>query len=250
MRGRFERFLEPYGEARSLAQELVEAPLLVTIMQRRTLLLILGGILIATAVAVSTGLLVWRMAKRTVADQVTQVLAPQEKVIDVAALVTQVRELNRLETASMHVMHVGRVSQTYKLVPNALAGDEITFLAEGDVIAGFDLAQLQPQDVWRSPDGTINLRLPPAQILITRVDNEKSRVLNRDTGVLRRRDVDLETRARQHAEENIRNEALKKGILTVASQSGEKKLAGFLHTVGVEKVRFVSGATGQDRLSH
>jgi Protein of unknown function (DUF4230) len=226
---------------------LVEAPLLVTIMQRKTLLLILGGIAIALTVAVSTGVLIWRMARRTVTDKVAELTKPQEQVIDVAALVTQVRELNRLETASMHVIHIGRVSQSYKLVPNALAGDEITFLAEGDVIAGIDLARLQPRDVWRSPDGTINLRLPPPQVLVTRVDNQKSRVINRDTGMLRRRDVDLETRARQHAEENIRSEALKKGILDVAAQSGEKKLAGFLNTLGFQKVRFVNATMNEER---
>jgi hypothetical protein len=164
----------------------------------------------------------------------------------VAALVTQVRELNRLETAAMRVVHIGKISQTYKLVPNALAGDEITFLAEGDVIAGIDLARLTPQDVWKSPDGTINLRLPPAEVLIARVDNQKSRVLTRDTGMLRRRDVDLETRARQHAEENIRREAVSKGILTMATQTGEKKLAGFLNTLGFEKVRFVSSGRSNE----
>jgi len=208
-------------------------------MQRRTVFLILGGIAITIAVAVSTGVLVWRMAKRTVTDRITEALTPQENIVDVAALVTQVRELNRLETATMHVIHIGKVSQSYKMVPNAIAGDEITFLAEGDVIAGLDLARLQSQDVWRSPDGTINLRLPPAEVLVVRVDNAKSRVINRDTGVLRRRDIDLETRARQHADENIRSEALKKGVLSVASQSGEKQLAGFLNTLGFQKVRFV-----------
>ena len=217
------------------------------IMQRRTLFLILGGIAIALAVAVTSGMLIWRMAKRSVTRQVTEALAPQEKTIDVAALVTQVRELNRLETAAMRVVHIGKISQTYKLVPNALAGDEITFLAEGDVIAGIDLARLTPQDVWKSPDGTINLRLPPAEVLIARVDNQKSRVLTRDTGMLRRRDVDLETRARQHAEENIRREAVSKGILTVATQSGEKKLAGFLNTLGFEKVRFVASQAPLER---
>jgi len=191
---------------------------------------------------VSAAFLIWRMATRTVQTQITEALKPEEKVVDVAALVTQVRELNRLETASMHVMHVGRISQSYKLVPNAIAGDEITFLAEGDVIAGIDLAKLRPEDVWRSPDGTINLRLPPPEVLITRVDNAKSRVLDRDTGVLRRRDIDLETRARQHAEDNIRSEALKKGVLDIAAQSGETKLAGFLHTLGFEKIRFVSSS--------
>jgi hypothetical protein len=206
-------------------------------MQRRTLLIAIGALFVAAAIAGTSGWLVWRMAKRTVIEEV---LTPKEEVIDLAALVTQVRELNRLETAAMRVVHVGRVTQTYKMVPDALAGDEITFLATGDVVAGIDLSKLQQQDVWRSPDGTINIRLPNAEILMTRVDNKESRVVNRKTGVLRRADVDLETRARQHAEVNIRQEALRKGVIRLAAANAETKLAEFMHTVGIEKVRFVS----------
>jgi hypothetical protein len=206
-------------------------------MQRRTILLTIGGLFIAAAIAITTGVVVWRMAKQKL---VSEVLTPQEKVVDLTALVTQVRELNRLETASMHVMHVGKVTQSYKLVPNAIAGDELTFLAEGDVIAGIDLAQLKKEDVWRSPDGTVNIRLPRAQVLVTKIDNNKSRVISRDTGVLRRRDVDLETRARQHAERNIHDEAVKRGILKLAQDNGERKLADFLIAAGIQKVKFVS----------
>ncbi len=206
-------------------------------MNRRTLALVLGGILIAAAVAVTTTLVVWRMAKRTVMQEI---LTPQEETVDIAALVTQVKELNRLETASMSVIHVGTITQSYTMVPDAFAGDEITFLAAGEVIAGLDLSRIQPQDVWRSPDGTIHLRLPQAEVLVARVDNTKSRVLTRKTGMLRRSDVDLETRARQHAEANIRAEAVKNGVLRIATDSGEKKLAGFLHTLGFEKVQFES----------
>ena len=205
-------------------------------MQRRRLLLALGAVAVAAVIAITTGFLVWRTAKRAI---VTQILAPQEKTIDLGTLVTEVRELNRLETASMSVMHVGRVTQSYKLVPDAFAGDEIMFLAKGEVIAGFDLSRLRREDVWRSPDGTVNLRLPPAEVLVTRVDNKESHVIARKTGVFRRADIDLETRARQHAEENIRGEALKKGVLTMASTNGEKKLAELLHTLGFNKVRFI-----------
>ena len=207
-------------------------------MQRRTALILLGGVLITAIVAITAAYFVWNMAKKTVIETVT---TPQERTVDIATLVTQVRELNRLETASMRVMHVGTITQEYKLVPQSLGGDEITFLATGDVIAGLDLAQLRPDDVWRSPDGTVNVRLPQSQVLVTRVDNEQSRVLTRKTGMLRRADVDLETRARQHAERNIHAEALKRGILKLANDNGEKKIAELLHTLGAEKVRFVSG---------
>lgn len=231
------RFLEPYREAGSLAQSPVEVPLLVNFMQKRTILLVLGSLVIVVAVVLTTATIVWRAAKRTVVEEV---LTPQEETIDLTTLVTQVRELHRLETASMRVIHIATVKQSYKLVPNKLAGDEITFLAEGDVIAGIDLSRLQQNDVWRTPDGTLNLRLPPPMILVTRVDNHKSRVLKRETGMLRRADVDLETRARQNAEANIRAEALKRGILPMASTNGEKKMAELLHTFGFERVRFVS----------
>ena len=205
-------------------------------MQKRTILLTLGIGVLVIAMMAATVVTVWRLARRTVTQEI---LTPQEKVVDLSALVTQVRELNRLETASMRVIHVGTVTQSYKVIPNALAGDEITFLATGDVIAGLDLSQLKQEDVWRSPDGMINLRLPPPQVLVTRVDNKESRVLNRKTGMLRRSDVDLETRARQHAEENIRAEALKKGILPLAQDNGEKKMAELLRTLGFERIRFV-----------
>lgn len=208
-------------------------------MQRRPLLLILAGTALVMLSVITTAWLVWRAAKRVVTEQV---LTPQERVIDISTLVTQVRELNRLETASMRVIHIGTVTQTYKLVPDALGGDEITFLATGDVIAGIDLAQLKPDDVWREPDGGIAMRLPPPQILVSRVDNKESRVLNRKTGVLRRADVDLETRARQHAEENIRAEALKKGVLPMASGNAEKKMAEFLRTLGFSRVRFINSS--------
>ena len=207
----------------------------------RRLVLILGILAGALLVAGIAAWLAWRAAKRTVVETV---LTPQERVIDVTTLVTQVRELHRLETASMRVIHVGTTRQTYRVVPDALAADEITFLATGDVIAGIDLSRLEPNDVWREPNGGIAMRLPPPQVLVTRVDNKESRVLNRKTGMLRRADVDLETRARQHAEENIRAEALKKGILSMASANAEKKMAEFLRTLGFTRVRFVSASPG------
>ena len=180
------------------------------------------------------GWLVWRHAGQTIAH----IAEKKEEEVDLNSLVTRVRDLSRLETASMHVVHVGTLTQSYEMVPNALAGDEITFFATGDVIAGVDLSQLKQQDIRREPDGTITLRLPPSQILVTRLDNRESRVITRNTGVLRRADTHLESRARQYAEQGIRIEAMKKGILPMASQNAEVKVGELLHTLGFRKVRF------------
>lgn len=187
-------------------------------------LLVLGG----------SAWLIWRDAHRRVEALTTA----REEMIPIAAVVTRMRDLSRLETAAMHVVHISTVKQEYQLIPNAIAGDEMTFFAAGDVIAGVDLAQLRDADVRREADGAIVLRLPPPQVLVTRLDNKESRVISRKTGLLRRADVNLESRARQYAEGGIRSEAVRKGILPLAARNAETKLAGFLHTMGFAKVRF------------
>lgn len=200
-------------------------------MQKRTTLGLIAAALLCGLFA--AGWLIWRDVRR-----VASLGTPHEQTVDLDALVTRVRDLNRLETTAMHVVHISTIHQSYEMIPNALAGDELTFFAAGDVIAGIDLSQLQKNDVRHEPDGTIVLHLPPPQILVTRLDNRESRVISRKTGMLRHADVNLETRARQNAESGIRNEALHKGILPLASQNGEAKLAAILHTLGVQKVRF------------
>src|SRR5436309_7640885 len=88
---------------------------------------------------------------------------PREEQVDLDAVVTRVRELSRLETAAMHVVQVSTITQSYRFVPNSLAGDELTLFAAGDVIAGIDLSMITPNDVHRDPDGAIVLRLPSPQ---------------------------------------------------------------------------------------
>jgi hypothetical protein len=182
----------------------------------------------------TAGILTWRFIKRTEQAVVT----PQESVADLGSVVTRVRALSRLETASMHVVNVSTITQSYELIPNAIGGDQLTLFAAGDVIAGIDLSQIKDSDVWREPDGTVVMRLPASQILVSRVDNRETHVVNRRTGFLRRADTGLEGRARQYAEQQIRNEAFHRGILTLASDNAEAKLAPLLHSLGFTKVRF------------
>ncbi len=200
-------------------------------MRRRTVTLL--GLLLAVAILLTF----WAVLRET-RKLVTGVTKPREEQVDLGALVTKVRELNRLETAAMRVVHVGTIKQTYEFVPSALAGDEVTLYSAGDVIAGLDLSQLKPADVRREPNGTITLKLPPPMILLSRVDNRETKVISRKTGVFRRADPQLEGRARQFAEQSIRNEALRKGILQLAARNGEVRLSELLHTFGFQRIRF------------
>src|ERR1044072_5596343 len=118
--------------------------------------------------------LLWRARK--IATEITK---PAETEIDLGAVPTRIRNLNRLETASMHVVHISTIKKEYKLVPNTFGGDELTLFAAGDVIAGVDLSLMKQGDITRAPDGTVIVRLPPPQVLLTRIYNRETRVVSR-----------------------------------------------------------------------
>ncbi|MCU1350358.1 MAG: hypothetical protein JWO56_3388 [Acidobacteria bacterium] len=194
-------------------------------------------IILALLVVIAGGAIyVSRELPRQIVEQIAE---PKYKEIDLSAVVTRIRGLNRLETATMHVVHVSTVSQSYDFVPNSFAGDTLTFMATGDVIAGVDLSLLKQDDIHRQPDGTVVVRLPPPQILVTRIDNRESKVVARQTGFFRRADAGLESRARLYAESGVRNEAIKRNILDLAGRNAQARLAELLHAAGIEKVEFL-----------
>ncbi len=202
----------------------------------RVAVVLAGAAVVVLAVAV----LVIRDTARTA----TGLTKPREEMVDLALVVNQIRGLNRLETAAMRVTHVGTISQTYALIPDVLAGDEVTLYAVGDVIAGVDLSQLQPGDIRRDTSGTVLIRLPPSMILVTRLDNRQTHVVNRRTGVFRRADQQLEARARQYAEQSIRNEAVRRGILQTAELDAQARIAELAKALGARKVVFDEPRSG------
>lgn len=205
------------------------------------LVLLAGSLILATVYIVRKGSSVLRGA-------VLEVVRKEESTIDVESIVTRVRDLSRLETAGMKVMNVSTIDQSYGVVPKSMAGDSLTFLGVGEVIAGVDLSQLRREDVRVAADGFLVVVLPPPQILVTRLDNNQSRVMNRETGVFSKADIHLESRARAHAELNIKNEAIQKGILPLAQQNAQQKLADFIHTLGVKRVRFENRVVDSNKL--
>lgn len=205
--------------------------------RRQTVALLASvGLVILLGIAAAA----WYVAHR-LEQMATTAVTRKEEMADIGSLVTRVRDLNRLETATMRVASISTTKQTYDLIPNALAGDELTLYSAGDVIAGVDLSLLKPGDVHREPGGTIVVCLPPPQLLVSRLDNRASHVIQRRTGVFRRADIGMEGRARQYAEQNIRNEAIRRGILQLAQQNAEGRVAELLHTLGAAKVRFDRG---------
>ncbi len=100
------------------------------------------------------------------------------------------------------------------------------------------MEKMQPEDM-RYENGVLTVRLPPAEICIAALNNEKSYVYDRNTGVLTRPDINLETLVRQRAEEEILRAALEDGILEQAQVNAEAYLLKFFAALGFPNTIFL-----------
>lgn len=160
------------------------------------------------------------------------------------SVVVAVRDLARLETVEYHIERVIDLRDSQSLLFGLIrTEDAILFVAVGQVTAGVDLGELSADDVVVDQRrSTAAITLPPARVLTTRLDSERSWVFARTTGALARRQEDLETRARREAERSLEQNAVEGKILERARVNAERTVAAFVRSLGYENVTVTSHA--------
>jgi hypothetical protein len=119
-----------------------------------------------------------------------------------------------------------------------LSGEEVTVVATGYVEAGVNLADLGRDDV-RVDGETVTIRLPEPEILSVSLDEDETRVYDRDFGLLNiRPDDELAEEARDVAVDRIETAARDEDILNQAEQNAEISIHTFVTSLGFEEVRF------------
>lgn len=171
--------------------------------------------------------------------RVAQALNPTPTILpDPVTIIRDVRSLARLETIQYSVEKV-ITAETGQGVFSQLFGDRLLFVARGYVIAGIDMNKLSPEDLTLK-DGVLYVRLPEPEVFVATLDNDKSYVYDRDTGLFTKGDVNLETAARRVAEDEIGKAALEDGILNLARTNGENYLYRLFRQLGYPEVIFVN----------
>ncbi|HEX5217742.1 MAG TPA: DUF4230 domain-containing protein [Vicinamibacterales bacterium] len=152
-------------------------------------------------------------------------------------VVHQVQQLQRLETVVYSMEKIVTGSQENRYLPAFLAGDRLLLIVYGDVTAGIDLGALDVEAV--QVDGTaITMTLPAPEIFSTRLDNARTRVYSRETGLFTSPDPNLESEVRREAERQVRQAALDGGILRNAAANAQTTLTTFLRGLGFQTVQF------------
>jgi hypothetical protein len=156
------------------------------------------------------------------------------KIQSTATIVQQVQTLSELVTVK-YVLEKVVILDDIKWYGE----NRVLLVAHGIVKAGVDLQEIKPEDV-RVEDKKILLKLPRARITDVYLDDQKTRVVDRSTGLLRAFDKDLEQNARRQAVEDLRIAARSNRIYEDAEERARLQLANLFHQLGYE-VEFSKG---------
>jgi len=177
-------------------------------------------------------------ANSALQTQVADLLHPTPTIIpDPITIIHEVRALARLETIQYTIEQVITAEQNQGTL-GFLFGDRLLFVAHGSVIAGIDMSKIAPEHM-QLQNGTLYVTLPPAEVFIVALDNQKSYVYDRETGLFTKGNVNLEAEARQAAEQRILQAALDDGILNVAQTNAEAFLTKFFDSLGFKQTVFL-----------
>jgi hypothetical protein len=167
------------------------------------------------------------------------------EIISGDTIVQQIRQISRLETTTYTIERVIEARQSDPNWPDWLRGDKLLLIANGTVVAGVDLEKLEASDVVVSPDGqAVTVTLPPAEIfnLDAILNNSRTRVYDRQQGLLAPPNEGLETDARRAAEGELLAAACEEGIMERATEDAREAVTKML-TLFEMNVTVISGTT-------
>lgn len=181
-----------------------------------------------------------------VPQQVVQLIAtPTPTIRDWGGAIQQMKNLRRLETQRFAIERVVEASTARGDPLDIFLGERLLLIASGDVVAGVDLSKLTDSDVIVSSDGTsVTLTLPASEIFSARLNNERTRVYDRQTRPITQltggQDPNLETQARQEAERQILAAACENGIMQRAAEEAQRSMEQFLRLLEFENVTVIA----------
>jgi hypothetical protein len=198
------------------------------------------GVLLALVLgAVALGVFVHHARSGIAGKLAAMITGRPLNIVSAPDVVEKVQRLNRLETVVYSLDTVVESNESNPVLPDVLAGDRLLMIVHGQTIAGVDMTRLKPDsvEITEGSDGrTIRLTLPPSEVFVTTIDEARSRVYARDTGLFVKADPNLETETRLKAQSQLQQAALSDGILDAATKNARATVTAMLEGLGFAHV--------------
>jgi len=204
---------------------------------RRVMNAAIGGAVICGAV-LAAGL--WYSGDRFL-EGARIMLTPTPRVPEVdvrSVIVQQLRGASELTTAIFAMEAVVPAKSDRTLAGYVVGSTNLLYIAYGEVRAGVDLADITVDNVQLG-EGTVEIVLPPPQILDSKLDLNRSNVFDYDRGFLGLgpdNAPELQDLAQEQALYRIVEAACQEGILEEANRRAHLTVAQLLTTTGFETV--------------
>jgi hypothetical protein len=157
------------------------------------------------------------------------------RTLDAPAMVREIQGLSELVSVKYTVQKVVGLEEK----KNPVGTEKMLLIVQAEVLAGVDLAALPPGAIKISPQNEIKLALPPARIFHILIDDNQTKVWDRQITWWTpwvSPDPDLERQARLAANESVKQAALDMGILDQARRNAETVIRNLLQTLGAKTV--------------
>jgi hypothetical protein len=200
---------------------------------------LLLGILLGLLVALVAVPAAVRHVGASMRNRISLAFLGRHDAIDISqpTVIASIQRLARLESVVYTMDKVVEGDRTNQYLPDILTGDKLLLIVHGQAVAGVDLSSIQPSNV--QIDGrSVSIAMPAAQLLSVSLDNSKTRVYSRITGLLVPADPNLESEVREKAEAGLRQSALDSGILNTAEGNARATLTTLLHSLGFQQITF------------
>lgn len=207
--------------------------------RRSTLPAVLLGVVLGLLLTLLAVPAVLHHVGASLRDHLSTALLGRANTIDVSqpTVIASIQHLARLESVVYTMDKVVEGNRTSDLLPDILTGDKLLMIVHGQAVAGVDLGRIQSENVHI--DGrAIQITMPAAELLSVSLDNSKTRVYSRITGLLVPADPGLESDVRQKAEADLKQSALDSGILNTAQGNARATLTTLLHSLGFDQITF------------
>lgn len=159
------------------------------------------------------------------------------------SVITKLQAVSKLESAEMTITKIMKAEKELidiipsisfdNMLQNTLFQDKMIFELEWKIVAGIDLQKIKTGDIITNIDGTISISLPEAEILHI-VIHENSKPYERKIWVLIKGDIEMETKIRNKAKEEMEIEAIESWILKVAEKNALENIQKLLNELDIK----------------
>lgn len=170
--------------------------------------------------------------------------APEEapvETINQHVVLEEIEKMGRLELVRYNFKEITELNERNKRylglfdVPDS----RVVVISHGEAVGCIDLQKIRERDIRLQGDSLVMVRLPEPELCYYKLDMENTRIYSVEKQVYYKKEAALMERALRLAEREMRDAALRSGILEQARENAESILKPLLENISGRSVIFL-----------